>query len=184
MKNSSKIAITAAISAFGAGVLVKRLWKQKFNEEHQINNRNEKMSQLYYHWLLLKLKNIKLDQFFVQKGYQNIAVMDLSPQGRRLIDELAGTDVTIRYAIERDNLAAIHETLEVLRLHDDPLPAVDAVVICSLHNYSSLSKEIAEELDSQCPIFAIETVIAETMELNGLHPRDGVLSPMLLKASD
>lgn len=88
------------------------------------------------------------------------------------------------YAIEKDNPAAVHENLEVLRLYDDPLPAVDAVVVCSLRNYSSLCKELTEELGIQCPVFAIETVIAETMKLNDLHPRDGVLNPLLLDVSD
>lgn len=183
MNNITKFTIVAA-STLGTGALVKRLWKQKYSEEKQRGNRSEKMLQLYYHWLLLKQKNIGLDTFFVNKGIKEIAVLDLAPQGRRLIDELTESAVSVRYAIERDNPAAIHERLEVLRLHDDPLPAVDAVVICSLRDYQVLTKELREELNSECPVFALETVILKTLEMNMFHPRDGVMNPLNLSVSD
>lgn len=183
MKKSVALLIAGAAALCG-GAVVKKLWKEKYSARDNEAQKSQKAYELFYHWTLLHERGIGLEDYFIENGIENIAVMDMSPQGRRLIDELKETDVNVSYAIEKYNPAAIHETLEVLRLHDDELPPVDAVVVCSLGDFQRLSFELRVELGEDCKIIALETVILKTLEMNGLTTREGVLNPLTLKVSD
>ncbi|MCI1965462.1 MAG: hypothetical protein LKJ17_04925 [Oscillospiraceae bacterium] len=168
-------ALLAGAAALGAGALVKYLWKQKYREENKLVKQNEKKYWLYYHWILLKHHRVGLDQYFQNREIHSVAVMDLSPQGRQLISEIEGTNVTVSYAIEKENLAAVHETLQVLRLHEDALPKVDAVVLCSLNDVKRVSEEVTREVNAECKVIALETVILDSLKDNHLGFQDGVL---------
>lgn len=180
MKSFAKYSLATAAVAYGTGKLVKTLWKEKYRQEEALLDKSQKSSSLYYHWLLLKQNNIGLCEFFTEKEIKTVAVLSLSPPGRRLIEELSGSDVNVVYAIEQDNPSAVHERLDVLRLGDDPLPMVDAVIVCSLYDFGAIQAEIEKELGNGCRVFALETVIAETLENHALRHRDGVLDPLNL----
>lgn len=158
------------------GLCMKRVWKKKHAEVLLHSAGQQKQQEAYYHWLLIRQKGGNLEQYFVQNQLQNLAVYAMESLGRRFCDELRGSEtVRLRYAIEQDNPSAVHETLEVLRLRDDPLPAVDAVVICALEGTEAIEQDLRAVYGEHCKTITIEEAIAGMISLMELHPRDGVL---------
>lgn len=56
---------------------------------------------LLNHWLMLKQNNISISDYFVKKGYSNIAVYGMGFIGIRLCDELKNTKVHIERTVDR-----------------------------------------------------------------------------------
>lgn len=178
MKTRYALLLSAA-GIYTSGWLVKRLWKQKYSGQARRADENEAYLQLYYHWLLLEQSGGDFAACLRELDAREIAVYDLAPQGRRFIDAISrSADVTVKYAIERDNPGSVHQTLDVLRLHDDPLPDVNAVVVCTVGGFDGIRRELQREVNKGCRIVALEDLILRALELAGKQVRDGVMKEL------
>ena len=70
-----------------------------------------------------------MTEYFASHGYQRVAVFGMGRIGRLVADALGDMAV---YAVEQNNLDAVHERLTVYRWGEDPLPPADCVVVCDL----------------------------------------------------
>lgn len=183
MKNSVAF-VMALTTAVAGGAVVKHVFKKELEKKTSENKLLDKTYALYYHWLLLRQNGINISDYFIENGLENIAVFDLSPQGRRFIDELKETDINVLYAIEKENLAAVHETLQVLRLHDDELPKCDAVIVCSLNNFNGIEEELKKELGEDSKIISLGDILLSLIESNSIDSSKGALDISTLKESD
>lgn len=161
MKKENKLAAFIC-GALIAGYTVKRLWKQHYNAEKSRGDSEEKLKQLYYNWLLIKQKGVSLADCLREEGIANVAVLGLDPPGRRFIDELEGSGITVVYAIEHNNPSSIHEKLEVYRLGDDTLPETDAVVVCTLRDFLVIQDKLKRETKAR--VIALEDLISKTLK--------------------
>lgn len=182
--NKSLAIISACAGAIIGGAYVKHVFKEQEIKTKEENKKLEKSFTLYYHWFLLKQNNVNISDFFIENGIENIAVLDLSAQGRRFIDELKGTDINVLYAIEKYNPAAIHETLDVLRLDDDDLPACDAVVVCSMEGFPEIERKLKEKLGEECKVISLQTVLMQLLDSNSIDATKGALDTSSLKVTE
>lgn len=109
-------------------------------------------------WLSLKQQGKSLEQYFVDNGYQSVAIYGMGEMGNRLYDELKGTDkVTIKYAIDK-NAGDAYSELQVLELEDD-LPEVDVVIVTAIFAFDEILESLSERIDA--PIVSLEDVVYE-----------------------
>lgn len=117
------------LGAIAGGILVKKLWKEKYRQLREKMDQAEQERDLLHAWLLLRQRKVELTEYFDVCGYKSVAIFGMGWMGRRLCDELGERAV---YGVEQDNLGAVHERLTVYRLGDDPLPPADCMVICDV----------------------------------------------------
>ena len=75
--------------------------------------------------------------------------------GQRLYDELKGSQVKVRYAIDRN---PNKDNWEIPVVHpDDVVEPVDAIVITPIFDFLEIKAKLAEKLD--CPMILIEEML-------------------------
>ncbi len=164
----------ALLGAAAGGILVKKLWLEKYREKKAELEAAGQEGDLLYTWLLLEQRGIELREYFAANGYDNVAILGMNREGRRLFDALHGCDdVSAAYGVEIENLSAVHEHMEVYRLGDDPLPPADCMVICDLNRVQEKLAEAGRAFDGS--IVTLAQVLAWLLERHGIKPWDGAV---------
>lgn len=119
--------------AVAGGVLVKKVWLDKYRRQKNELGTISQERDLLYTWLLLEQKGADLSEYFLTHGYKTAAILGMNREGRRLFDVLKKhKKISVEFGAEIDNFAAVHESLTVYRVGDDPLPKADCLVVCDL----------------------------------------------------
>jgi hypothetical protein len=155
--------IRTALTAFivGAllfGIIVKRLWKQKFIESQYAVIDECRNKNLFYTWLIFKKNGNSIAERIKSMGATRIAVFGLGDAGRLLVNDLADSGVSVEYAIELNNPSCVHETLDVLRLYDDKLAKVDFVLVCPPYKVNSIKHKLCSLIDAK--VISLESLIS------------------------
>lgn len=136
----------AMIGAIGGGLLVKRLWMEKYRvQTEQLKNTNQERD-LLRDWLQLSCKGEPCKEYFLKRGFQRVGIFGMNWEGR-LLAELLG-DLAV-YGVELDNYNSVHERFLVYRLGDDTLPQADCIVICDLTQISEKQSRIRKEFSGE-----------------------------------
>ena len=77
--------------------------------------------------------------------------------GSRLYEELRGTSVEVKYAIDKDAMS-VYSDIDVLELEDD-LPNVDAIVVTAVFAYDSISENLEDKIS--CPILSLGDIVCD-----------------------
>lgn len=147
------------IIAFGLGCLCMYLITQKeiAKKSGQLQ-KNKKYVELVNQWLILKHSNMKLETELKRRGIHEIAVYGMGICGRHLIRELATSDITMAYAMDKKNMDPYHG-IEVRKLQKE-LPVVDAIVNTVINDNSVINEEIKKYFS--CPIITLEDLVYES----------------------
>lgn len=140
----------------GASAVGKKLGKD-VKGEHTYAQKHLMLMQMFNQWLIDKQEGKNLARFFEDKGYKSIAIYGMSYLGERLVDELKGSGIEVKYAIDK-NADNIYADVEVKQPSDD-LPEVDAVVVTAVYFFDEIESELAELVD--CPVISLEDVLFE-----------------------
>lgn len=160
----------AVLGAAAGGILVKKIWLEKYRKQKEELAVTVRQRDLDYTWLLLKQHGVRLRDYFTALGYERVAVFGMYQEGRLLAEELGHLAA---YGVELDNLAAVHQTLTVYRLGDDPLPPADCIVICDLERIPEKTAAIKEEFPGA--VVTLTAVLADLLKQHGIQRRDGAV---------
>lgn len=108
-------------------------------------------------WLILKQEGKSLEKYFIDNQYKSVAIYGMGEMGNRLYDELKDTDITVKYAIDK-NAASTYSELEVFDLEDD-LEPVDAVIVTAVFAFDEIEQDLSKQID--WPIVSLEDVVYE-----------------------
>jgi hypothetical protein len=106
-------------------------------------------------WLIIKNEGLSLEKFFIDKNYKTIAIYGMGEMGNRLYDELKGTSITVKYAIDK-NAENTYAEIDVFDL-EDTLEEVDAVIVTAIFDFNAIEEKISDIV--QCPIVSLEDVV-------------------------
>lgn len=160
---------TALLGVAVGGGLVKNLWLAKYRLQKAILETTRQERELFYTWLLLEQADIQFEEYFAAHEYKTVAIHGMSRGGRRLVEELKDSEaVSVLYAVETDNFAAVHETLTVYRLGDDALPPADCIVICDLERIPQ--KLAAAQREFSGEIVSLAQVLMWLLERHRITP--------------
>lgn len=168
--NIAVVGAGVVCGAAAGGILVKRIWLEKYRRQKAELAGAERQRDIDYTWLLLKQRGVGLRDYFTALGYERIAVFGMNREGRLLAEELGGLAA---YGVELDNLGAVHETLTVFRLGDDPLPPADCMVICDLEQIPEKAEAARREFPGA--VVTLTSVLTELLKRQGIERRDGAV---------
>lgn len=142
---------------FFGGLSAGWLLKSKLAKPQTINDSN-KYWQSYLmmnEWMQLKQKGRNLSEFFLEKGYKNIAIYGMHHTGITLQNELDGTGINICYGIDA-NAESIYSDIEVRKPTDD-LPQVDVIIVTPIYYFIEIEEKLEGRVD--CPILSLDDVV-------------------------
>lgn len=177
MKYGKAIGMAAVLAGIiGSGALVKAVWLKKYGEQKaQLAVVRQEREQLHM-FLQLRQADVEISEYFLEHGIRSVAVLGMNREGRYLLDVLEREGkVSPAYGVEAENLGAVHETLTVYRMGDDPLPMADCLVMCDCTNQDMKMK--AAQGEFQGKIVMLSQVLDELFEKHGMKkwkgsPRD------------
>lgn len=126
---------------------------KKLKEE---NIKFKEFNELLLMWLQDYQDGRKVVDFFHKNGYKSMAIYGFGDLGYALADELEGSDIEVKYVIDRAP-DFVYTELEVYK-PDDSLPNVDVVVVTAIHYYDEIKSYMEHRVS--CPIVSLETVIS------------------------
>lgn len=160
--------------AVAGGALVKKVWLDKYRKQKDELNAAGRERDLLYTWLLLEQKGVDLTEYFSAHGYKTAAILGMNREGRRLFDALEESEkISVVFGAEIDNFAAVHETLTVYRVGDDPLPEADCMVVCDLERIPEKIAAIKKEF--QGDVVTLAQVLAWLLERHEIKPWNGAI---------
>lgn len=140
---------------FGATAGIGKLKEEKLKTERQFSSKHLALYLMMDRWVEVKQKGKNLADYFKNEDYRKIAIYGMSYAGNRLIQELAGTGIEVKYGIDKD-ADNIHSDI---RIYDpqDIMEEVDIVVVTSITFFN----EIAEKMEDKftCPIISLSDII-------------------------
>ncbi len=145
--------IGAAAGFAGSSYLGNKKVEQKAEKVDKFKGYYNMLNQ----WLILKQEGKTLEKYFLDNGYKTIAIYGMGEMGNRLYDELKGTSVEVKYAIDK-NAASTYSELTVIDPDDDYEP-VDAVIVSAIFAFDEIEGQLSGKLD--CPVVSLEDVVYE-----------------------
>ena len=99
--------------------------------------------------------NIDALAYLLKNGYNNIAIYGMSYVGETLLNELTGSEIDVKYAIDK-KANEMYSDIELFS-PDDKLKEVDAVIVTAITFYEEIEEMLAEKMD--CPILSLENIL-------------------------
>ena len=146
--------LTGAV--LGAGVMGKIKGKSVKKAE-KMSGKHLALFLMMNQWVKIKQEGKNLSSYFEENGYHEIAIYGISYAGETLVNELAGSTVKIKYAIDR-NADNIYVEINVLSPEDE-LEDVDAIVVTAIKFFDEIEEMLSEKVS--CPIISLEDILYE-----------------------
>lgn len=143
--------VGAAMGAVTVGKIQGNTIEQKAEKVDKFKTYYDMLNQ----WLILKQEGKSLERFFLSKGYKTIAIYGMGEMGNRLYKELKGTNVEVKYAIDKA-AGTTYAEIDVFTI-EDKLPEIDAVIVSAVFAFEEIEGELESILD--CPILSLKDVI-------------------------
>lgn len=147
---------TVAINHFsGSWKETKHKNQESIREMKQLADKHLKMFFVMKQWVKVKQEGKNLASYFDKQGYRSIAIYGMSYIGETLLEELDGSEIEVKYAIDR-NVEGVYAEITVVSM-EDMLDKVDAVIVTVLTSFEEIKSMLGTRLD--CPVISLEDVL-------------------------
>ena len=75
--------LTAVLGAVSGGVLVKKVWLEKYRRQKAELEAAGRERDLFYTWLLLEQNGVELEEYFSAHGYKTAAILGMNREDRK-----------------------------------------------------------------------------------------------------
>ena len=117
-----------------------------------------RQNSIYAKWIARKQKdNNGISEYLLQNGYHTVAVYGLGQIGKMLIRELSGTEIEVKYAIDR-NAEKILSDITVYSL-EDKFETVDLIIVTIPNGFHRIKETLRNRTSIE--IRSIEDIICE-----------------------
>ncbi len=126
----------------------------------QLVDGHAKVHELYMafdQWLRIRQEGKTLVGFFERNNYKTVAIYGMKELGERLYDELQGSDITVKYIIDK-NADTIYADVDVVT-PDDELEPVDVIVVTAIYYFDEIEEMLGGKVDY--PVISLEDVLYE-----------------------
>lgn len=106
-------------------------------------------------WLILKQEGKETSRYLINHGYRRVAIYGMGLYGRHIVRELAGSEVTICYGIDRKETES-YMGVEIIR-PEGKLKGIDLVINSALR-YSSDIRDTLKDICG-CEIMDLDELI-------------------------
>lgn len=125
----------------------------------------QKMGEFYkllLKWLEIEQKGKSIRSFFTENGYRTVAIYGMKELGERLYDELKGSEVEVKYIIDK-NADAMYADVDIIT-PEESLEEVDAIVVTAIHYMDEIEEMLEQKIDY--PILSLQEIVDEVWEDN------------------
>lgn len=159
MKKRDCLALSFIVGAgFGATII-----GFLFNKQRKIERTGQsKLFEFYLlqnQWLSIHQEGKTLVDYFKRHNYHTVAIYGMKELGERLYDELNGSEVEVKYAIDK-NADSIYADVDIVT-PSDTLAEVDAIVVTAIHYFDEIHAMLIDRVN--CPVLSLDDVICEMM---------------------
>lgn len=145
-------AITGAV--VGVGAMGKILGKAT-NSAQKMSDKHLALFLMMNQWVQVKQEGKNIADYLKEKGYNTIAIYGMSYAGERLLDELKGSEVVVKYAIDKES-DGIYSEIDVIS-PDDIVDEVDAVIVTPIYFMDEIEEMLSTKMS--CPIISLEDIL-------------------------
>jgi hypothetical protein len=159
--NVSIIAIVATIIvAVAVFVCCQVQNRASLKRAKRTNSYKIKKYQSYYYlfgsWMVLRNKGRTLAEYFENHNFKNVAICGLGRLGLCLYEELQGSNIDVKYAIEKKAESFSYLNLKVIS-PEDYLETVDVIVVTRFIEYNKIVEELRKK--TSCQVVSLEDVV-------------------------
>lgn len=147
----------AAVGATAGVYTMSKRSSNTANKTLEMSNKHLALFELMEQWLKVKQEGKSLESYFEVRHYKSIAIYGVGKVGERLLAELADSDITIKYGIDK-NAKGIYSDIKVVTPEDE-LEDVDAIVVTPVFYMDEIEQMLSEKIS--CPIISMEDVLYE-----------------------
>lgn len=151
------IIIGIIMGGISGGAIIGNIMSKTIDKYRKLTDKNLALFLLMNKWLKLEIAGRSIREHFEKEGYKSVAIYGMSHVGERLLEELKGSDIEVKYAIDR-NAAGIYSDIEVYS-PDDNLPDVDAVVVTAVYFFDEVYNNLKDKV--RCPIISLDDVLSQ-----------------------
>lgn len=106
-------------------------------------------------WVEMKQEGKNLAEYFEYNNIKSIAIYGMKELGERLVKELEGSDIEIKYIIDQ-NADKIETQYKKVK-PDDDLEPVDAIVVTAIYYFQDIEEKLSKKVD--CEIISLEDAV-------------------------
>lgn len=150
--SAAALAAGAAAGIYGIG----KIAHQALKDQEYFIRRLESYYEALNQWVLLKNRGIRLESYFVENQYREIAIYGFAELGNRLYEELGTSQaVKLRCIIDK-NASHLSADIDIIPPSRE-MPRVDAIVVTATFAYNEIEKMLGELTD--IPVISLEDVL-------------------------
>lgn len=157
MKKGGVAVLSTLIGAVAGAAAVEKVRGKTINQKTEKVDKFKGYYNMLNQWLVIKQEGKSLEKYFTDNGYKTIAIYGMGEMGNRLYDELKGTSVTVKYAVDK-NAASTYSELDVIDPEDD-YEEVDAIVVSAIFAFDEIEEMLSDKVDF--PVVSLEDVVYE-----------------------
>lgn len=117
--------------------------------------------EMYYNlmerWMTVHEEGRTIADILAARNFHTIALYGLGKIGKHVVFELADSDITVSYGIDRAK-PGIYNHIPVKKVEDD-YPAVDAILVSAVYDFDEIEPVLKEKTD--CPVVSLEEILYE-----------------------
>lgn len=139
------------------GTAAKKIIGKELEVQRNMSAKHLALFLMMDRWVAVKQEGKNLADYLEKSGYKTIAVYGMSYAGERFVEELAYSNIQIKYCIDR-NADNINSDIDIITL-DDELEPVDAIIVTPIFFFDEIKRELSTKID--CPIVSLEDILYE-----------------------
>lgn len=143
-------------AAIGAGVEGK-IESTETRRQKGLAGKHLNLYLLMNQWVRVKQENKSMAEYLEKQGYKEIAIYGMHYVGETLLNELAETDIKIKYGIDKA-AGSIYADIDVVSPEDE-LEPVDAIIVTAITFFDEIEEQLSEKIP--CPIISLEDILYE-----------------------
>ncbi len=140
----------------GTKITKKRLSK-KIDEEKKKSDKYLSLFLMMNQWVRAKQENKNITEYIERNNYKSIAIYGMNYVGERLLNELRGSAITVKYAIDK-KADEMYSDIDIM-FPNDELGDVDAIIVTAISFIDEVKQTLSKKVT--CPIISLEDILYE-----------------------
>lgn len=157
MKKSTLSLLSTLGGAAAAAIAVKKVTGDETKVERNLSAKHLALFLMMNQWVAVKQEGKNLADYLEKMQYKAIAIYGMSYAGERLVEELKGSNIQIKYAIDQ-KAGEIYSDINIVAPEDE-LEEVDAIIVTPIFFFDDIEDKLSQKID--CPIISLEDILYE-----------------------
>lgn len=155
MKKSGFKFLIIITTCLSSTLLTARFCEKIMIKENKRANKNAYLFKNMCKWLKAYQSNKSIIDEFSKRGITEIAIYGMGEVGERLLQELKGKEVEVKYIIDKKKI----DREMLMYLPTDELPEVQAIIVTPIFEYQEIVKNL--KITGRTEVISLETLLDE-----------------------